>query len=174
MKKFYFILFIVLSSSVSAWAQKAPDTLRTRFIPESLNQSIVDRKGQPTTVAEVLQQYQGKVTLLYVWAAWCPDCLNGFPAFKQLQKRFPNLEILNLSRDRTETQWKKAIDDFDLKGAHYWFGSDKKNDFTVGIDLNWIPRYLLIDQKGHIAHYYAVTADDEALIKAIELLIPSS
>jgi thiol-disulfide isomerase/thioredoxin len=170
MKNACILLFLFHFFGTTVLAQKAPDTLKTQFLPHTLSQQVIDLSGQTYPLDSILATYQGKATLIYLWAAWCPDCLEGFPSFKKLQDRFPNLEILNLSRDRTETQWKKAISDFHLKGAHFWFGSDKKNPFTEGIDLNWIPRYLLIDQKGAIAHYYAVEADDEALIAAIDRL----
>jgi hypothetical protein len=38
------------------------------------------------------------------------------------------------------------------------------------INLDWIPRYMVVDRKGKIALYKVIEADDEKLIKTIESL----
>jgi hypothetical protein len=53
---------------------------------------------------------------------------------------------------------------------NYWFNEGWKNNFNNYIDLNWIPRYLVINQKSEIAKYYAITPEDPEIQKTIDEL----
>ena len=79
--------------------------------------------------------------------------------------------FFSLDRIGKEDAWKNAVEKFNIEGEHYWFNTDWKNDFTNDIELNWVPRYILIDQEGKIAHYYAVKADDTVLVESLKRLI---
>lgn len=169
MVRTYILLFSVLVAHM-ALAQQAPAVLKTEFTGAALQQPLFDLDGEQTAAGEILETYRGKTVLLYIWAMWCPDCLKGFPELKAFQAANPDVPVVYFSLDREEQRWKDGIKKFDLKGVHYWFKTDWKNDFTNAIDLNWIPRYLIIGPEGGIAHYYAVKADDPALQEAVDRL----
>lgn len=167
-------VFCLVLSGFNLSAQEVPTEIKTEFDSVSLSQKLLDLEGNQMTVGEVFQKYKGKMILLDVWASWCPDCIKGLPKLKEVQKEFPDVVYLFFSLDRIgkEEAWKKGIEKFDIQGEHYWFNADWKNDFTNNIDLNWIPRYILIDQSGKIAHYYAIHADDpEMLEQLVELTL---
>lgn len=164
------VLLLTLMVARMALAQEPPAVLKTAFSAEALRQPIIGLDGVETTTGDILEAYKGQTVMLYIWAAWCPDCLKGFPELKAFQAANPEVPVIFFSRDRTEQQWKDCIARFTLKGDHYWFTSDKKNDFTDAIDLNWIPRYMIINPEGGIAHYYAIRADDPALQQAVDKL----
>jgi hypothetical protein len=72
----------------------------------------------------------------------------------------------------TEKALTKALKKFNMKGKeNYWFSEGWKNNFNNYIDLNWIPRYLVIDQKTKIAKYYAITPDDPEIQTTINKLL---
>ena len=151
------------------YAQEAPTELKTEFDETALNQPIQDLEGNKLTVGEVLKKYEGKIVLLDIWASWCPDCIKGLPKLQNVQKEFPELVYLFFSLDRIgkEDAWKNGIEKYKIEGEHYWFNSEWKNDFTNYIGLNWIPRYMLIDTTGKIAHYYAIHADDPQMMEIL-------
>lgn len=167
-----FIYSIVLSIVVAhwAWGQQPPAVSKTEFPDSALQQPLFGLDGEQTTAGAVLEANKGKTVLLYIWAMWCPDCLKGFPELQTFQKANPDVAVVYFSLDRQEQQWQDGIRKFKLKGEHYWFKTDWKNDFTNAIDLNWIPRYLIIAPDGQIAKYYAVKADDPALQEAVDAL----
>lgn len=167
MIRIYIVLLAVLVAQAAA-AQEAPAVSKTAFTAEALQQPLYTLNDEQTTAGDVLAAYQGQTVLLYIWAMWCPDCLKGFPELKAFQAANPDVPVVYFSLDRQEQQWKDGIEKFKLEGAHYWFKTDWKNDFTDAIDLNWIPRYLIIDPEGNIAHYYAVKADDPALQQTVD------
>ncbi len=153
-----------------AFGQQAPPTSKTTFPTTALEQPLFDLEDNQTTTGTVLEAHRGKTILLYIWAMWCPDCLEGFPELQAFQAANPDVPVVYFSLDREEKQWKDGIDKFKLEGDHYWFKTGWKNQFTDAIDLNWIPRYLVIDPDGGIATYYAVKADDPALQQAVDAL----
>ena len=157
--------------SFQVMAQEAPTENKTEFDEVSLSQTMVDLEGNSTTVGEVLEKHKGKIIFVDLWASWCPDCIKGLPKLEEVQKEYPELVYLFLSLDRKEDAWKKSIDKFSIKGEHYWFNTEWKNKFTDYIGLNWIPRYMLINAEGKIAHYYAIHADDSVMLETlVELL----
>lgn len=168
MKVITIFLISLFGAATLANAQEAPAVSKSVFTDSSLTQPLFAPDGKRTTVGQVLAANKGKTVLLYVWATWCPDCLKGFPELYALQTANPDVHFLFLSLDREEQRWIEGIAKYQLKGEHYWFKTGWKNAFTNYIDLNWIPRYLVIDRNGKIAKYYAVKADDPAIQQAID------
>src|SRR5690606_27756092 len=115
MRRTCILLFAVLAAHMSV-AQKAPAVLKTEFSAEALQQALVAPDGKKTTTGDVLNTYKGQTIMLYIWAAWCPDCLKGFPELMAFQAANPDVPVVYFSRDRTEKQWKDAIGKFDLRG----------------------------------------------------------
>lgn len=169
MKMIHTIILAFLFANL-AFAQKAPPVSKTAFPDSALMQPLFDLNGEQTTTGTVLEAYKGKTILLYIWAMWCPDCLEGFPELQAFQAANPDVPVVYFSLDREEQRWKDGIEKFKLKGDHYWFKTGWKNAFTNSIDLNWIPRYLVVNPDGGIATYYAVKADDPALQEAVDRL----
>ncbi len=168
--KFFYITLCCAFLVQLARGQEAPATSKTEFSEAALQQPLFTLDGQQVTAGSILDANKGKTILLYIWAAWCPDCLKGFPELHAFQKANPDVHTVYFSLDREEQQWKNCIQKFELEGEHYWFKTGWKNDFTNAIDLNWIPRYLIISPDGRIARYYAVEADDPALQEAVDAL----
>lgn len=160
-------LVILLMIGFMSFAQEAPTEVKTEFDSVALSQTMVDLEGNSKTVKEVLEQHKGKLILIDLWASWCGDCIKGLPKLVTLQEQNPDLVYLFFSLDRNEEAWKKSIDKHNIKGEHYWFKTEWKNNFTEYIGLNWIPRYMLIDKEGKIAHYYAVHADDPQMMETL-------
>lgn len=163
------LAFTLVFSTAFLSAQEAPTEMKTEFNETALNQSIQDLEGNKLTVGDVLKKYEGKTILLDLWASWCPDCIKGLPKLKEVQAQYPDLVYLFFSLDRVgkEDAWKNGIEKYDIKGEHYWFNTEWKNAFTEYIGINWIPRYMLIDKEGKIAHYYAIHADDPQMMEVL-------
>lgn len=169
MKNLFFCLFMIWAAS-QLMGQKLPENDKYEFDKIALSQKIQNINGSKTTIEEIFNNHKGKVILLDIWATWCGDCITGFPELKKIQKKYPEVDYLFFSLDRVgkEDTWKEGIKKYELEGDHYWFNTDWKNDFTNYIDLNWIPRYMIIDQTGKIAHYYSIHADDPRMVQILE------
>lgn len=162
------LLFLFVGHT--AVGQKSPAVMKTTIPDSALAQPVFNLQGVQSTAGDILDAHQGKAVLLYIWAMWCPDCIAGFPALKAFQAANPSVQVVFFSLDRDEQQWKDGIEKHALEGDHYWFRTARKNTFTNAIDLDWIPRYLLLNPAGRIASYYAVDASDPTLQTAADSL----
>ncbi len=157
--------FLILLSCKNQEDKKA-------FSTEALQATVWDSNGNEVTLQEVLNQTQGKTTFIDLWAAWCGDCIKGMPKVQALQAKYGDqIAYTFLSLDRDESKWKSAIEKYHLQGNHFWFKGLKKWDehaFTHDIDLDWIPRYMVVGKDGSIKLFRAIEADDPKLMEAID------
>lgn len=142
----------------------------TNFRKEALSNTMVTLENEPIEFAEILKKYEGKTIVIDVWASWCSDCIKGMPKLKELQVKYPDAIYLFISMDKTYEAWKNGIEKYDVNGEHYLTSDGMKGVFGKSIDLNWIPRYMVVDKTGKIALYNVIEADDEKLIKTLESL----
>lgn len=169
MKKLLSVANFLLS--VFVLAQEAPKINKQTFNKESLSQTVLNQDGKNISIGNILKQNKGKIIVLDLWASWCHDCVNALPKAKILEKQNPNVEFIYLSLDRNPTDWKKGIEKHELEHhQNFLFSSGWKNKFNNYIELNWIPRYLIVDQKSNIAKYYAISPDDPEIQKTINQL----
>ncbi|MDM1367013.1 TlpA family protein disulfide reductase [Myroides marinus] len=129
----------------------------TVFAQRALEQEFAELDGKSITLQQILEQQKGKAVVIDVWAAWCPDCIKAVPTMKEIKKEFSNVIFVNLSLDKTEEAWKEAIEKYGIEGLQYYSkeGKGMKGDFGKSLDLNWIPRYIVVDKEGKIALYNA-------------------
>ncbi|WP_319800219.1 TlpA disulfide reductase family protein [Flavobacterium sp. N2820] len=142
----------------------------TNFRKEALSNAMVTVENEPIEFAEILKKYEGKTIVIDVWASWCSDCIKGMPKLKELQVKYPDAIYLFISMDKTYEAWKNGIEKYDVNGEHYLTSDGMKGVFGKSINLNWIPRYMIVDKTGKIALYNVIEADDEKLIKTLESL----
>ena len=170
MKKLF--LFLLLGSFGLSYSQQIPKVLKTSFSKEALQQKLENEDGKNITIQDILNQHKGKVVVIDFWAGWCRDCLKALPKAQELEKNNPNIDFVFLSLERSKEGFDKSLERFDMKDKdNYWFASGWKNDFNNYIDLNWIPRYMVIDQKSAIAKYYAISPEDPEIQTTINKLL---
>ncbi|MFD2541933.1 TlpA family protein disulfide reductase [Lacinutrix gracilariae] len=148
---------------ISCKAQETP----TQFTQEALNDTFISFEGENISFKQILEKHKGSTILIDVWASWCGDCIQGMPKVKVLQETNTEMVFLFLSADKSITSWKKGINKYQVKGEHYFMPKGMKSIFSKSIDLDWIPRYLIIDAQGNIKLYKAIKADDSELLKAL-------
>jgi len=147
------------------------DTDKAAFTQEALNSTMTSTDGETVAFKDILAQYKGKPVVIEVWASWCSDCVKGMPKLHALQEQFPDVQYLFLSYDRDLNNWKAGIKKHNLNGGHYHVSkSMKEGAFAEEIKLDWIPRYMVVDADGNIAHFKAVEADDPKLIATLNNL----
>ena len=153
MKKIILIITILAFISCN-------NEIPTQFSDKALNDTLITLNEKEITFKDVLTQYKGKKIVIDIWASWCGDCIKGMPKVVQLQKEYPEAVYLFLSLDKSITQWKNGIEKYHVKGEHYFLKSGYKGEFDAFIDIDWIPRYMVINEDGGINLFKAVKAND--------------
>ena len=78
------------------------------------------------------------------------------------------MSFVFLSLDKSLGAWKKGIQTYNLQGDHYFMQSGWKGAMGTFLDLDWIPRYMIIDPDGKIVVYKAIKTKDKNLRKNLK------
>lgn len=141
---------------------------KTEFAPEALAENLTTVDGTKITFADILKNQEGKTTVIEVWASWCGDCVKAMPQMKELQANNPTVSFVFLSVDKTADKWKTGIKKHDLQGTHYMATNGMKGAFAKAIDLDWIPRYIVIAKTGKIVLYRAIETDFDKINETLK------
>ena len=163
MNKILVFLFAVISFSCSQ-AQK------NSFSKEALSEKLLSTDGSQVAFEDILNQYKGKTLVIEVWASWCGDCVKAMPKIKELQAKNPDVAYLFISMDKTVENWKIGIEKHELKGNHFMANDQMKGVFAKAIDLDWIPRYIILDKTGKIVLYRAIETDFDKINSVVKEL----
>lgn len=95
----------------------------------------------------------------------------ALPKSEELYKNNPEVDFIYLSLERSREAFDKSLERFNLKEKeNYWFSEGWKNKFNEYIELNWIPRFMIVDQQSGIAQYYSTSPEDPEIQKTIDRL----
>ena len=157
------VLLITLAISTMSCAQKK------EFSPESLSYQLTKLDQSKVSFDSVLKKHKGKKVLIEIWAGWCSDCVKAMPKVKEMQNVHPDVDYVFISMDKTFDKWKEAIAKHQLDGDLYWVNDEKmmKGAFGQSIELDWIPRYIVLNEKGEIQIFRAIETDFDKISTAL-------
>lgn len=161
----------LLSFSLNVFAQKKPEINKTKFTETALAQKVISQDGKKISVKDILKKHEGKIVIIDFWASWCRDCILALPKTQKLMEDHQEIDFVYFSVDRSMEQWKRGLDKYDISAKeNYWFDEGWKNSFNDFVELNWVPRFIVVDQRGDIANYYAISPDDPEMQTTIAKL----
>jgi thiol-disulfide isomerase/thioredoxin len=137
------------------------------FSSEALSETLITLKGDKVTFQDMLNRYKSKTIVLDTWASWCADCLKAMPKVKATQLSYPKADYVFLSMDKSYKTWKEGIKRHKVTGQHYFVPSGWNGSFAKFIDLDWIPRYMVVDVNQKISVFNAVMVNDAKIIKCL-------
>ena len=106
---------------------------------------FVDGEGRPMT----LDAFEGKTTLLNIWATWCVPCREEMPALDRLQAKLggPEFQVVPLSVDREGLPKVEAFyEELDLRRLGIW--NDPTASAAYDLGAVGLPTTLLLDANG--------------------------
>jgi len=158
------VLLIIIAISTMSCAQK-----NKGFSKESLSYQLTKLDQSKTSFQSVLDKHRGKKVVIEIWAGWCSDCVKAMPKVKVLQAANPNVDYVFISMDKSFDKWKEAVAKHELKGDMYWVNDEKmmKGAFGQSIELDWIPRYIVLNEQGKIEIFRAIETDFDKISEAL-------
>ncbi len=169
MKKITCLIFLLILGL--SFAQKGAADIKTKFTKDVLQQKVQDEEGKEVSLQKIIDQHKGKILVIDFWAGWCKDCILALPKSEELYKNNPEVDFIYLSLERSREAFDKSLERFNLKEKeNYWFSEGWKNKFNEYIELNWIPRFMIVDQQSRIAQYYSTSPEDPEIQKTIDRL----
>lgn len=164
MKKTLLCLVVTIATLACSNAQKK------EFSEESMSKNLIDTENNKITFRDILKKHNDKVTVIEIWASWCSDCVKAMPKVKEMQAKNPKVDYVFISMDKAFDKWQSGIAKHELKGDHYWATDGMKGEFGQSINLDWIPRYIILDKKGNIAIYRAIETDFDKINEELKKL----
>jgi thiol-disulfide isomerase/thioredoxin len=143
---------------------------KTNFSKEALSEKLLATDGSQVAFKSILKKHKGKTLVIEVWASWCGDCIKAMPKVKDLQANHPEVSYVFLSADKTADKWKTGIEKHQIQGDHFMINDGMKGAFGKAMDLDWIPRYIIVDKTGKIVLYRAIETDFDKINETLNSL----
>ncbi len=158
-------------------------TMENDDFAEEINYKIAQASkvfpGQPAIDIELtdadgnqvnLSDFKGKVIYVDLWATWCGPCLQEAPYYEALSTKFNEEEIvfLPISTDRNSEVWLEYLESNPKQLKQYHSVDGKLQEEW---SLQFIPRFLLIDQDFNIVNSYAPRPSDEETEELLSSLL---
>lgn len=166
MKKILAILAIAATVAIGLSLTTAEG--QNEFSKESLTTKLTATDKSEISFEKILKQHEGKTVVIEVWASWCSDCIKSMPQVKELKTKYPNIAYVNLSCDKTFDAWQNGIEKHEVSGDNYLIADGMKGEFGKSIQLDWIPRFIVVDKKGKIVLFRAIEKDFDKIIETLE------
>lgn len=123
-----------------------------------------------------LSDFSGKYIYVDVWATWCGPCKAEIPDLKKIEEEYrgKNIEFVSLSIDEASDKetWKNFVREKELKGIQIFDGAAWKSNFIKDLEIQGIPRFILIGPDGKIIDPDAPRPSSEKLrdkLNALEI-----
>jgi thiol-disulfide isomerase/thioredoxin len=119
-------------------------------------------------ISKIIQEHQGKIIYLDIWATWCGACRNEMPYSIELMNTLNSdkVDFVYLCTDSEEDKWKALISELKIKGSHYLATPDQSRFVYKLFEMSGVPQYVLIDENGNIEKKGYQLRPSEGVIKA--------
>lgn len=160
---------VIVKDKLGKWMKtKLPKNTEGKLDIASSEFTLMGLDGKEFSLAD----YRGKVIYVDFWASWCGPCREQFPYSKKLHDKLSDKQkkevvFLYISIDNTEEIWKKAVKSFELEGLHGLSPGGWNSFVAKYYQINSIPKYLLIDQKGNVVDQNAKRPSDDNILQDI-------
>ncbi|NQY06507.1 MAG: TlpA family protein disulfide reductase [Flavobacteriaceae bacterium] len=138
--------------------------------PENLNGkkasnfTFNDQNGNPVSLSD----FKGSYVYVDLWATWCGPCLYEIPHLQRVYNSMKdkNIVFVSISLDDLEDKdkWKKKVKGKDM-GYQLFARDNDASNFLHELNVNYIPRFVLIDPEGNYVTTKAPAPSDARLKK---------
>lgn len=156
-----FALAACQSKSNNSSDEPAVDSL-SAAVPDNVMPDITMERTDGTTLQ--LNTLFGKTLYLDFWATWCPPCCAEIPHLEKLAEQLSgnsDIRIISISVDQDRDAWVKKVAADKPAWEQYRISSEDADVFFNAIELETIPRFIIVGPNGNIINTDAPRPSDE-------------
>lgn len=123
-------------------------TLIGKIAPEII---MTDINGKTQSLSQFITQYD--YTIIAWWNSTCGHCKKEMPKLREVYDSIlvkQNVGVFAVSTEHQDDEWKKAIDELNLKSFMHVLDLTNTNPAQAWYDVYSTPQILVIDNKGKI------------------------
>jgi cytochrome c biogenesis protein CcmG, thiol:disulfide interchange protein DsbE len=157
------VLLAVLGFSLTNDPRKMPSMLIDKAMP-TFTLASLEADGEAFSSADL----KGKVSLLNVFASWCPGCRVEHPMLMQLaEKGAVSIYGLNWKDSlRNGGQWLKAN-----QSPYVRVGHDESGRVGIDLGVTGVPETFVIDRTGRVRYRHAGPVTEDVWHEVFEPLL---
>ncbi len=182
-KLFFIVLMLLLASSQESFASSKHRSKLHKITSSSTQYIEYYNKNEtspeisfeaPGGAIHNLEEFEGSVVLLVMWASWCQVCANEMPSLDLLQKRLLKkpIKIIPLSQDyKGMSKVVEFFEKYQLKYLDPYL--DSKGEIFRELEVRNIPAAFVINADGNIVAKISGNIDWQSN-EIFELLVDTS
>jgi len=94
------------------------------------------------------QLAENNVTVVNLWASWCPPCQREMPAFEKSEQQYPDIRFVMLNQQESVEKVEMFLSENNLKFEHVLL--DRSGKFAEAFNAYGLPVTLFFDQQGKL------------------------
>lgn len=122
--------------------------------------------GQPATLAA----FQGKPTVVNLWASWCPPCRREMPAFERAQAANPDIHFVFLNQGETPAAVRQYLDQHAPSLANALL--DPAGEASRTMSNRGLPATLFLDADGRLMDVRVGELSSATLAQRLDAIRP--
>ena len=116
----------------------------------SHDKNLYDTHFNSTDLSRVISQFENKPVVIDFWATWCLPCLKKIPEILEYKSKYPDLNILFISLDKSHDLWKLYLYEHNYLGDYFQYRRNYNNQDRIFNQILTIPKYGLLDKSGRM------------------------
>ena len=171
---------LMLASFALAACQPKSNNSADSPVVDSLSAAVPDNVMPDITMESIdgttlqLKSLFGKTLYLDFWATWCPPCCAEIPHLEKLAEQLadnPDIRIISISVDQDRDAWVKKVTADKPAWEQYRISSEDADVFFSAIELETIPRFIIVGPDGNIINTDAPRPSEDICVSTIQKAI---
>lgn len=117
-----------------------------------------------------LAKFEGRPTVINLWASWCPPCLREMPVFQRAQEQNPDIHFVFINQGESASQVKQFLAENRLSIRHVLLDSSSAAGKEFGV--KGMPSSYFFDASGKLADSRLGEVSDASLLEKLQKINP--